>query len=107
MAMNSKESFKEYAQKWRDMASRVRPPMTERELVDMFMGTLTGPFYSYLLGSTSSTFTELILTGERVENGLKSGKIQVAASSNGKKPYGGKNEANDVYGQKARNNRNS
>ncbi|KAI5404630.1 hypothetical protein KIW84_051693 [Lathyrus oleraceus] len=62
MTMGSKESFKEYAQKWRDLAGRVKPPMTDRELVDMFMGTLTGPFYSHLLGSSSSGFTELILT---------------------------------------------
>src|SRR3954468_8872958 len=67
MSMGPKESFKEYAQKWRDMAGRVQPPLSDRELVDMFMGTLTGPFYSHLLGSSSSSFTDLILTGERVE----------------------------------------
>src|SRR4051812_26380516 len=64
MSMGPKESFKGYAQKWRDMAGRVQPPLSDRELVDMFMGTLTGPFYSHLLGSSSSGFTDLILTGE-------------------------------------------
>lgn len=88
------------------MASRVRPPLTKRELEDMFMGTLTGPFYSYLLGSASSSFTKLILTGERVENGLKSRKIQDATFSS-KKSYGGKNEATVVSGQKGRSSRNS
>ena len=44
MTMGSKEGFKEYAQKWRDIAGRVQTPLTDRELVDMFMGTLTGPF---------------------------------------------------------------
>ena len=80
MTMGSKESFKEYAQKWRDLAGRVKPPMTDRELVDMFMGTLTGPFYSHLLRSSLLGFTELILTGERVESGIRSGKIQAATS---------------------------
>src|SRR4051812_29444382 len=42
MSMGPKESFKEYAQKWRDLAGRVQPSLTDRELVDMFMGTLTG-----------------------------------------------------------------
>lgn len=93
MSMGPKESFKEYAQKWRDLAGRVKPPMTDRELVDMFMGTLTGPFYNHLLGSSSSGFTELILTGERVESGIRSGKIQAATSTGAKKPYQGKSES--------------
>src|SRR3954464_2586573 len=97
MSMGPEESFKEYAQKWRDLAGRVKPSLTDRELVDMFMNTLTGPFYSHLLGSSSSGFTDLILTGERVESGIRSGKIQVATSSGTiKKPYNGKNESNIV-----------
>ncbi|KAI5404731.1 hypothetical protein KIW84_051766 [Lathyrus oleraceus] len=106
MTMGSKESFKEYAQKWRDLAGRVKPPMTDRELVDMFMGTLTGPFYSHLLGSSSSGFTELILTGERVESGIRSGKIQVATSASTKKSYQGNNESNAVYSQRGHNKKN-
>jgi hypothetical protein len=80
--------------------------MTDRELVDMFMGTLTGPFYSHLLGSSSSGFTELILTGERVESGIRSGKIQAATSASTKRSYQGRNESNAVYGQKGRNKKN-
>src|SRR3954465_7884902 len=97
MSMGPEESFKEYAQKWRDLAGRVKPSLTDRELVDMFMNTLTGPFYSHLLGSSSSGFTDLILTGERVESGIRSRKIQVATSSvTIKKPYNGKNESKTV-----------
>ena len=44
----------------------------------------------------------MILIGERVENGIKSGKIPMATSSNAmKKPFGGKKETNVVYGQKS------
>ena len=51
-----------------------------------------------------ASFTELILTREHVENGIRSGKIQVATSSNVvKKPYNGKRESNVVYIQKGRN----
>src|SRR3954468_13187443 len=103
MSMGPKESFKEYAQKWRDLAGRVKPSLSDRELVDMFMNTLTGPFYSHLLGSSSSGFTELILTGERVENGIRSGKIQVgSASGTTRKPYQGRNESNAIHSQKSR-----
>ena len=99
MTMGSNEGFKEYAHKWRDLDGRVQPPLSGRELVDMFMGTLTSPFFNHLIGSSSSGFTELILTRERVEGGIKSGKILVVASSNAlKKTSNGKKETNDVYG---------
>ena len=81
MAMGTNEGFKEYAQKWRDLAGRVQPPQTDRELIDMFMGTLTDPFFNLLIGSSSSVFTKLILTGERVESGIKSGKIPTTSAS--------------------------
>ena len=69
----------------------------------MFMGTLTSPFFNYLIGSSSSGFTELILTWEHVEGGIRSGKNQMAASSStAKKSFNGKKEANVVYNQKGR-----
>src|ERR1051325_7604652 len=103
MSMGRDEKFKEYAQKWRDLASRVQPPLSNRELVDMFIGTLTGPFFNHLIGNSSAEFTELILTGDRIEAGIKSGKIQVESSPNvAKRSFGGKKEANAVYGQKSR-----
>ena len=75
MTMRSNEGFKEYAQKWRDLVGRVMPPLTDRELIDIFMGTLTGPFFNHLIRSSSAGFTEIILTGERVKADIKSGKI--------------------------------
>ena len=81
MSLGTGEGFKEYAQKWRDLAGRVQPPLTDRELVDM----------------SSAGFTDLILTGERIEAGIRSGKIQKAAStSTEKRPF--KKEASVVYG---------
>ena len=67
----------------------------------MFMSMLTCHFYNHLIESSPADFTELILTGERVENGIKSGIIHVATSLNTvKKSYNGKKESNIVYGQK-------
>ena len=101
--MGKNEGFKEYAQKWRDLAGRVQPHLSDRDLVDMFMGTLTGPFFNHLIGSSSSGFTELILTREQVKGGIRSGKIQVATSSSTvKKVFNTKKETNVVYGQKGR-----
>src|ERR1043165_5429966 len=102
-SMGRDEKFKEYAQKWRDLAGRVQPPLSNRGLVYMFMGTLIGPFFNHLIGTSSVGFTELILTGERIKAGIRSGKIQVESSSNvAKRSFGGKKEANAVYGQKSR-----
>ena len=69
--MGSGEGFKYYAHKWRDLMGRVHPPLSDRELVDMFLGMLSGSFFNHLIGSSSVGFTELILTGERVESGIK------------------------------------
>ena len=75
MSLGAGKGFKDYAQKWRDMEGRVQPPLSNRELVDMFLGTLSGPFFNHLIGSSSAGFTEMILTGEKVEVGIRSGKI--------------------------------
>ncbi|XP_050909909.1 uncharacterized protein LOC127123752 [Lathyrus oleraceus] len=61
-AQRSNETFKEYAQCWPEMASRVRPTLSDNELVDIFM-----------------------------ENGLKSGKITytTALQTTNKRSHGG------------------
>ena len=59
MAMVSSEGFKDYAQKWRYLEGRVQPPLSERKLVDMFLGTFSGPFFNHLIGSSSVGFAEL------------------------------------------------
>ena len=100
--MASNEGFKDYAQKWRDLAGRVQPPLSEMELVDMFLGTLSGPFFNHLIGSSSVGFTELILIGERVEAGIRNGKIQKDSSSSTtvRKLFISKKEVSAFYPQK-------
>ena len=46
------------------------------------------------------------MTGERVESGIRSGKIQAATSAGTKKSYQGKNESNAVYSQRGHNKKN-
>ena len=76
--------------------------MFEGELVFMFLDTLSGPFFNYLIRSSSAGFTELILTGERIEVGIKNGKIQKDTSSSTvvRKPFIGKKEVVVVYSQR-------
>ena len=71
------------------MAARVQPPMMEREIVDMFTGTLQGQCYT--IYGTSSSFAEMVTYGERIEVGIKLGKIQdvfVINAGNAKKHFG-------------------
>lgn len=81
-------------------------------MIDMFMSTLQGPFYDRMIGSTSTGFSDLVMAGERIEIGLKMGKIQSTSSSSSnsgaiKKPFGGyvkkkEGETSTVYVQRGR-----
>ncbi|XP_058729077.1 uncharacterized protein LOC131601309 [Vicia villosa] len=103
VAQKEKESFKEYAQRWRELASQVEPPLAEKELTGMFMDTLSPFYWEKMIGSVSSNFTDLVTIGQRLEEGIKNGKVANVAESSGgsKKPYGNfhkkkENETNAV-----------
>ena len=55
----------------------------------MFMNTLPGPYLERLVGCNASNFVDVVSTGERVENYLKTCKIQSGggSSSGVKKPF--------------------
>lgn len=73
------------------MASGVRPALSDNELVDIFMGTLHGLYFEKMIGSSSTSFADMVTIGEHVESGLKSGKITdtTAPQSVNKRPHGG------------------
>ena len=74
----------------------------------MFTSTLSGHYY--VACSTSASFAEMVRYGERIESGLKFGKIQQfegGSSSGVKKAYIGypkkeKGEASAVYGGRSK-----
>lgn len=74
-SQKSSETFKEYAQRWHEMAFRVRPVLSDNELIDIFMGTLHGLYFEEMIGISSSNFTDIMTIGGRIENGVKFGKI--------------------------------
>ena len=51
MTKKGVETFKEYAQRWREVAAQVEPPLHEKEMVAMFIDTLQSPFYEHMVGS--------------------------------------------------------
>jgi hypothetical protein len=90
MSQKNNEGFKEYAQRWRELAARVQPPLVDREMSDLFMGTLQGPFAERMVGCPVTNFSDIVVARERIESWLKLGKIQGgnASSSGSKKPFG-------------------
>ncbi|XP_052735544.1 uncharacterized protein LOC128197529 [Vigna angularis] len=70
-------------------------------MVAMFVNTLQPPFYEHMVGNVSSNFADIIVIGERIEIGLKNGKIAYGSSvvANSKKPNfnSGKRKEGDVH----------
>ncbi|XP_027368366.1 uncharacterized protein LOC113874337 [Abrus precatorius] len=91
MIKKENESFKEYAQRWRELAAQVEPPLLEKEMVAMFIDTLQSPFYDRMIGSVSSNFSNIVIIGERVKSGMRTGKIpnSFVRVANTKKPQFG------------------
>ena len=69
------EDYKEYAIRWKNVASIVRPPLTSREENSMFMDTLPFPYYDMLIVNTFVEFGDLIYSVGRIEDGIKKGRI--------------------------------
>jgi hypothetical protein len=106
MSQKPNEGFKEYAQRWRELAARVQPPLVDREMSDLFMGTLQGTFAERMVGCPVTGFADIVVAGERIESWLKMGKIQGNAPSSGlKKPFGNgqrkkEGDSSAVYAQR-------
>ncbi|KOM25958.1 hypothetical protein LR48_Vigan208s000100 [Vigna angularis] len=105
MSKRGDETFKEYAQRWRELAAQVEPPLYDREVVAMFVNTLQPPFYEHMVANVSANFADIIIIGERIEIGVKSGKIAYGspATANYKKPNfnAGKMKEGDVHAASA------
>ena len=71
MSQKEKETFKEYAQRWREIASQVNPSLEEKEMTKVFLNTL-GPFYyERMIASARGDFTEMVSMGMRLEEGVR------------------------------------
>ncbi|RDX71529.1 hypothetical protein CR513_49111, partial [Mucuna pruriens] len=92
------EGFKDYAQRWRELAAQVKPPLTEKEMVSLFIETLPAPFYDKTVGSVASNFADLVIVGERIEVGIKRGRFTNNSANPARKllPERRKGEANAV-----------
>ncbi|XP_057994363.1 uncharacterized protein LOC131174625 [Hevea brasiliensis] len=76
LVQRKRESFKEYAQRWREKAAEVYPPVTDSELCSLFIETLKALYFNLMIGNTSNSFSDIIQTGERIEANLRLGRLQ-------------------------------
>ena len=88
-----KESIREYAQRWRDLAAQIHPPLLDKEMVTLFANTLKAPYYEHVMGSSTQQFTGAVTVVERIEQGVKSGKIPMPTVE--KKGFEGKRKEVD------------
>ena len=75
MKKKSNETFREYAQRWREKAARECPPLDEREMIKIFIDTLKNPYFDQMIGLQMQFFVDLIPVGERIEDAMKTKKI--------------------------------
>jgi hypothetical protein len=87
MSQKDKETFKEYAQRWRELAAQINPPLEEKEMTKIFLKTLSSFYYEQMIVSAPSDFTEIVNTGMRLEEGVREGRLSKEEVSSGKK-YG-------------------
>ncbi|XP_050887174.1 uncharacterized protein LOC127092358 [Lathyrus oleraceus] len=81
LSQEDNESFRGYAQRWRELATRVEPPLLDKELMELFRDTLQSPYFERMISSAASEFANLVTIGEHIESALKSGRIQDASSN--------------------------
>ncbi|RDX70334.1 hypothetical protein CR513_50430, partial [Mucuna pruriens] len=61
--------------RWSELAAQVQPPITEREMVTMFIDTLPSSYYDRVVGNVASNFADLVVVGKRIELGIRQGKF--------------------------------
>ncbi|KAK4733373.1 hypothetical protein R3W88_007634 [Solanum pinnatisectum] len=75
MKQKSNESYREFAYRWRKEAARVRPPMSEKEIVEVFVRVQEPEYYDRIMLLVGAKFAEIVKVGETIEDGLRTGKI--------------------------------
>ncbi|XP_050897650.1 uncharacterized protein LOC127104509 [Lathyrus oleraceus] len=81
LSKESNESLRGYAQRWRELAACIEPPLLDKELMELFRDTLQSPYFERMISNAASDFANLVTIGECTESALKSGRIQGASSN--------------------------
>ena len=85
MVPKDRDSFKEYAQRWREVAAQVIPPMEEKEMTKIFLKTLGAFYYERMVESAPSDFTEMVGVGVLLEEAVREGRLTKGEGTRGVK----------------------
>ena len=96
MEKKQNESFRQYAQRWREVATQVQPPLLEKETTMLFINTLKAPFINHMLGSATMNFSDVVMSGEMIENAIRSEKIDVGEGVKRSTPKHKENEVSNL-----------
>ena len=69
------ETFKKYTQHWRDLATQVNPPISNKEMMSTFIGILRPPFYHWMISNALLNFSNIVIIRERIKHGVKISRI--------------------------------
>eukprot|EP00258_Populus_trichocarpa_P031831 XP_024447850.1 uncharacterized protein LOC112325480 [Populus trichocarpa] len=83
LGKKDKESIREYAQRWRESVAQVHPPLLDKEMLTLFADTLKAPYYEHVMSSSAQQFTDVVVVCERIEQGVKSGRISAPIEKRG------------------------
>ncbi|XP_015081465.1 uncharacterized protein LOC107025133 [Solanum pennellii] len=83
MKQKPTKSYRELSYRWRKEAARVRLPMTEKEIVEVFVWVQEPEYYDRIMLLVGAKFAEIVKVGETIEDGLILGKIARVSASPG------------------------
>ncbi|KAE8672368.1 hypothetical protein F3Y22_tig00111843pilonHSYRG00112 [Hibiscus syriacus] len=73
------ESFRQYAQRWRDLSVQVHPPLDEKETRKLFVQTLKAPYFEHLVAITSElSRSSYGCTSKQTQRGPRKEKICIS-----------------------------
>ena len=75
------ETFREYAQWWRNIAAQVSPRVEEKEMTKHFLKTLSQFYYEMIVGSALKDFSEMVSIGMRLEEGIREKRLTTSADT--------------------------
>jgi hypothetical protein len=69
-------------------------------MVTLFANTLKAPYYEHVMGSSTQQFTDAVVVCERIEQGIKSGRISTPIEKRGFKRKEVNHVGDDYRGRK-------
>ncbi|XP_071920618.1 uncharacterized protein [Coffea arabica] len=69
------EDHKTYEKRWRKLAAKVEPPMSENEIVRTFIKARDPPYFKEIFRMTGCSFAEIVNKLEKYDEFIRAGKI--------------------------------